>query len=121
MTFPRELTLHTTPAGIRMFFQPVREIEKLYARKQNWEALTLKPGENPLANVNGELFDIRAELEMDDSAEIRFNVRGNVVAYTAKKQELSCADRRILLPLMGGDILYDTNQDRVRLRAKVRV
>jgi fructan beta-fructosidase len=57
---PRNLTLRTTPDGVRLFMEPVREIEKLRSPKPvNFSGSLRGPG-NPL-KVNGlvgELFDI---------------------------------------------------------------
>lgn len=89
MGFPVELTLRTTADGIRMFAEPVKEIEGLYAAKHAWANETLRPGDNPLAGLEGDLFDIRAEIELGDCEEFGFVVRGVTVAYNAEEGKLT--------------------------------
>ncbi len=90
MDFPLELTLHTTEDGLQLFALPVREIEGLHARKHVWKDLTLREGENPLAGISGDLFDIRAEFEIGSASQFGFYVRGIPVIYDAKSGQLNC-------------------------------
>jgi fructan beta-fructosidase len=90
MTVPCELTLRTTADGVRLFAAPVGEIETLYAGKQAWKDLTIRPGDDPLAGVKGELFDIRAAFRPAAAEQIGFTVRGVSVVYDVKKGEVSC-------------------------------
>jgi sucrose-6-phosphate hydrolase SacC (GH32 family) len=41
MSFPTELTLRNTANGVRMFNEPVKEIEKLHLKEYKWEGLAL--------------------------------------------------------------------------------
>lgn len=61
MNFPTEMTLHSTPEGLRIYRLPVREICKLYKKEHKWSKVTLNPGDNLLKDVSGDLFDISAE------------------------------------------------------------
>jgi sucrose-6-phosphate hydrolase SacC (GH32 family) len=61
MTFPTELTLRTTADGIRLYSWPVKEIAQLIEWKRDWHDLTVRPGENPLEGISGDVFDITAE------------------------------------------------------------
>ena len=45
MSFPSELTLRTTPAGVRMFWQPVKEISNLYGQNIVSHGVELLPGQ----------------------------------------------------------------------------
>ncbi|MEK7677125.1 MAG: GH32 C-terminal domain-containing protein [Verrucomicrobiota bacterium] len=115
MTFPCELKLRTTPEGVRLCFQPVKEIEKLHTRGHHWKSLTLKPVENPLASISGELLDIRIEFETGNAGEIGFNLRGVAVVYDAKKQTLACQDRKAPLPAVAGKVRLQILVDRTSL------
>ena len=97
MTIPCRLTLRKTTDGVRMFAEPVREVENLRGPKHAWNDLTLKPGDNPLAKLGGDLFDIRAELDIQDASAIEFNIRGVPVVYDAKKRTLTC--KKVTAPL----------------------
>ena len=44
MSFPAELTLHSTADGPRLFRNPVREIDLLHGAEHRWTDAALKPG-----------------------------------------------------------------------------
>lgn len=90
MAFPCRLTLRKTADGLRMFAEPVKEIETLHGKKHALADRLLKPGDNPLSDVTGDLFDIRAEFEPDDAQAFGFTVRGVPVVYEVQKQTISC-------------------------------
>ncbi|HUU20857.1 MAG TPA: glycoside hydrolase family 32 protein [Sedimentisphaerales bacterium] len=110
MLFPVTLSLRTTEEGLRMFARPIREIEKLHKRKHQWKNKILKPGDNLLSGLSGELFHILVELQVnDDVQETGFVIRDIPVVYNFQKQELSCqkktapltpADSKIRLELL---------------------
>jgi fructan beta-fructosidase len=103
MTVPCQLTLRKTPAGVRLFAEPVPEVEQLRGKKHTWQETTVRPGENPLANIRGDLFDIRADLEIKDAASCGFNLRGVPVTYDARKQSITCKGVTAPLePIAGG-------------------
>lgn len=91
--FPCECTLKTFPDGIRMCRVPVKEIEGLRTGEHKWRDVTVSPNENLLAGVEGELFDIKAEIELKDAAEFGFRLRGQDVRYTVSSETLSCLGR----------------------------
>ena len=115
MSFPRELTLRTTPDGIRMFCNPIREIEKLHGREHAWKNQALKPGENPLSGMSGDLFDIRAEIEPGSAKQISFDLRGVKVAYDTTTKKLSCEKISTPLEPINGRIKLQLLLDRTSL------
>jgi sucrose-6-phosphate hydrolase SacC (GH32 family)/outer membrane protein assembly factor BamB len=111
MTLPLELKLLGTPEGPRLTWTPVRELASLRGRKHSASATTLTPGApNPLAEVQSELLEIRAEFEPDPAAQVAFTVRGTQIVYDARKQELTVnGDHHAPAPLRNGKqnlILY---------------
>jgi fructan beta-fructosidase len=115
MCFPCELTLRTTPDGIRLHFEPVKELSLLRAKTHRVSKQPLKPGDNPLADVRGELFDIHADLELGDANEIGLRVRGTAITYDTKTQELVCLNRRAPLKPTDGRIRLQVLADRTSL------
>jgi len=99
MSFPTELKLQRFPEGLRICRTPVREIELLHADPHEWHDLTVKPGDNPLAAVHGDLFDIRAEIEPGAATAVGFNIRGHQVAYRIADQKLTCLGGTAAVPL----------------------
>ena len=104
MAFPCELTLRSTAAGPRLCFQPVKELERFHAVRHVWSRVTLAPGTNALAGIQGDLFDLRAQFSVGSTGEVRLVVRGMPVTYGVAKQELVCADRRNPLPPVNGKV-----------------
>ncbi len=65
--------------------------------------MTLKPDSaNPLAELKTELVEIQAEFEPGDASEVALTVRGAVIVYDVKKQELTVNDHRAPAPLRDG-------------------
>ena len=91
-SFPCELTLRTMTKGIRLCRSPVREIESLYGETFTLKDKTLKPGENPLSTISGELFDIEMEIEPGDVAEFGLRLHEAGVTWAGGKvSALGCA------------------------------
>lgn len=97
MTIPVELTLHSTDEGPRLRMNPIKELETLRANTHQWTDLTLKPGQNPLARVRGDLFDVEVEFEPAANTRTTFDFRGHKVVYDAEAGTLSCGGVRTLL------------------------
>jgi fructan beta-fructosidase len=81
MSIPAEITLRDTPEGIRMYRNPVREIETLYRETHPFEKLSA-------GNLNTRLKDIRAELvdltlRAESGKDFTLNIRGLKIDYLA--------------------------------------
>jgi len=115
MLFPVELTLRTTGDGVRMFAEPVREIERLHEKRRSLKDVTLQPGENPLAEVEGELFHIRAELRPAGAERMGLKIRGTAVTYDAKAAQLTCGDKTAPLAMRNGALRMEILADRASI------
>ncbi|MDZ7722224.1 MAG: GH32 C-terminal domain-containing protein [candidate division KSB1 bacterium] len=110
MTFPTQLSLRTTHQGIRLFSEPVREIEKLHVKKYQWQNLKIKGKAFQLPQpVNDELLHIKAEFEIQLARRFGIRVHGYTVKYDLKDNLLngefvSPVDHKIYL-----EILLDRN------------
>ncbi len=80
-TFPHELTLRTTGDGIRMFAEPVKEIETLWKKQQAVENAKLSDEQSVDVDVEDELLDIRATFEIGDAAAVGLDVCGDRLTY----------------------------------------
>ena len=114
MGFPVELSLRPAEEGLRLFAMPVREVQILRTKKHSWKDVMLKPGENLLAGVKGELFDVTAELAPGRD-EAGFAIRGTTVGYDVDKEELFCGDKRAKLRAKDGKIRLRLLVDRVSI------
>ncbi len=112
MTFPCELTLRTTPAGVRLFGQPVTAIDLIHAKTHTWKEEMLSEGDKVLAGIAGDLLDIRAEFAVGDATEFGFTIRGIPVIYDVQKRELACIDKTAPLQQIEGKIRLQLLVDR---------
>jgi fructan beta-fructosidase len=115
MSFPCEMRLRTFPKGLRICRTPAKELDLLHEKEHAWKNEALRPDTNLLANLSGDLFDIRAEIEAGDAAEVGFKIRGEAVAWTAKDKRLACLGREVELPPVGGRIKLQILVDRTSL------
>jgi levanase/fructan beta-fructosidase len=107
MSVPSVLTLHRLPEGLRLFRNPVVEIEALRSGAREWRGLNVAPGENPLSEIEGDLFDLIAEIDCRDAAGFGFRIRGEEIRYSAADRTLLCQGRSAVL---------DGRSESVRLR-----
>jgi fructan beta-fructosidase len=84
-SFPCELTLRTTPAGTRLYMYPIDEIEQLYTTTFTLKDHILKPGENPLPKISGDLFDIEMDIEIGKATEFGLRLHETSVTYADGK------------------------------------
>ena len=94
MNFPCELTLRTTPEGPRLYRYPAREIETLRGRTHDLSGREIRPGENLLEGIGGDLFDIEAVIEPAGAGEFGLVARGQRVAYHVGEALLVCGGAR---------------------------
>ena len=115
MDFPVSLTLRGTAEGPRLFAEPIREIELLHQDPRTWKDTPLKPGENPLKDIQGDMLHIRAVLEPGSAKEVGFNLFGLALTYTPATQELACKGKTASLALEDGAITLELLLDRLSL------
>jgi len=107
MSFPYELKLRKYGYhSYRIFALPIREIEALRGTPRSWKNLEVKPGENPLSELSGDLWDISAEIEPGTAKDVGFRVRGRSIAYSVKENardnSLSSGNLGTQMGLKGG-------------------
>ena len=115
MSFPCQLTLQTTGEGIRLYRQPIKEIKNIHKKEYYWNNQVLKPGENLLSDVQGELFHIQTEIEVESAAEFGFILHGESIRYTASNNELFCLGKSASLRPIQGKIKLEILLDRTSL------
>lgn len=92
MSIPRELGLKSTPFGLALTQQPVKELESLRGQGWHLENVPLHPGENPLAHLSGNTFDLEAEFSIESDAEFGVEFfKGAENVTVAKYMPASCA------------------------------
>jgi fructan beta-fructosidase len=88
----------------RIFAMPVHELDELRGTPAIWWNLELKPGENPVAAVDGDTLDIVAEIEPGPATEVGFRVRGRTVSSKVREKDRTLASGNLSasLPLRNG-------------------
>ncbi|MHC5163689.1 MAG: glycoside hydrolase family 32 protein [Planctomycetota bacterium] len=116
MTFPVSLTLHTTEDGLRMFANPVKEIEKLYVKEHEWSDKAIPADESvPAPGVEGELFDIDAVLSVGEAEELGLIIRGQEIIYNVKEKKLVFGEQSAPLKTEDGSIRLRCIVDRTSI------
>ena len=115
LTFPRELTLKSTNKGPMLFKSPVQEIASIRRKEHHWADVDLRPGENPLSNVSGDLFDILLDIDVGEATAIELVIRGTEIRYEANDKSLHCLGRQMPVEPVNGRIDLRILVDRVSL------
>jgi len=113
LLFPVELTLRKTGEDIRMFASPIKEIEKIYSKDHSWCDLKLEPGQNILSEINGELFDIKAEFGVGEAESFGFVINGLPVTFKRDENQLCCGEEAADLKPVDGRIRLRILVDRM--------
>ena len=89
MSFPTENTLRTTEDGIRMFREPIEEIENIYVNEFSLSNKLVSPNENPIEGFEAALLDVQLEVEprgasdfgvMTNELKVRYYVDEEILA-----------------------------------------
>jgi fructan beta-fructosidase len=104
MNFPVELTLRTTPDGIRMCPMPAKEIEKLHKNEKVFKKKNINPGINLLKGFSGDYYDIDADIAIADAGRIGFRIRDVEIVFDVKEQKLMSGEESAPLRIINGRI-----------------
>lgn len=88
-SFPCELTLKTINGEVRLCRNPVDGIKQLRYEPHFLKDATINPGDNPLADLDGDLLEIITEIDLAKSEGFGFKIRGENLLYSAKDQQLT--------------------------------
>ncbi|MEN6347355.1 MAG: GH32 C-terminal domain-containing protein, partial [Armatimonadia bacterium] len=115
MDFPVELTLHTTPEGVRMFANPVAEIAGIHGRKHDFTGLELADEEKPLPGLQGDLFHVDLQITLEECKQVGLRIRGVPLVYDVQTRELKCGDCTAHAEPVGDMLLLEILVDRTSL------
>ena len=82
VTFPCELTLHSTPDGPRLFREPIHEIATLHQHENTWAERSLKDGDELSLEKSGDLFHIKMNVSIPEGATLTLTIRGIPLVLT---------------------------------------
>jgi sucrose-6-phosphate hydrolase SacC (GH32 family) len=81
----------STADGIRMFAEPVKEIEKLYKKSHSIENMSLAADKTADLKVSGDIFDIRASFAIGNATAVGLDIGGEQVTYDVRGNILNGA------------------------------
>ena len=89
MSVPYELSLRTTDEGLRMFAEPVKELEKLWLKSVAKDNVTIEPGKPLDVTVGRQLLDFTAEFKAGNAKGFGVAVMGRWVGYDGAGKTLN--------------------------------
>ncbi|MGE3819290.1 MAG: glycoside hydrolase family 32 protein [Isosphaeraceae bacterium] len=113
MVVPCALTLRRAPEGLRLFANPVKELQAIVGEARTWSDLTEKnPGAEPLKGLKGDLLQVQLDVEVADAGTVTLDVRGTPITYDAARRTLRCGEHVAPLAPRGGAIRLQILIDR---------
>jgi len=118
---PRELSLRTTTDGIRLFIEPVKEIENLRTSKSIKVNGVLSGKDCPLKSLQDELMDMTVEFDINekkidkDTSSVGLNIQGMRIVYDINRKLLNIAGVETLLTPLNGKIKLRLILDRMSM------
>jgi len=112
MSFPCVLTLKTTPDGIRMFRQPVKELENIRQRKHEYYNQELYNQDEIVPDIYGDLFEIHAEVKLGSAKDFGFVIRGEKMNYNVANKEISFLGKSAKLEPIDNKLKFQILVDR---------
>lgn len=108
ISFPCELSLHTTPAGLRVFRKPIEAISLLHDTSGTWTNRTLAAKQALRLDPSGRQFHIVADVNISEEAKLDFNIRGFHVILTSKTLESGSKPVSVQGTVKKVELLVDT-------------
>jgi fructan beta-fructosidase len=119
LSFPAEAFLHEGITGIEMRLKPVNEIEILFDKGKQWEEKKIYPGisrSNLLRRIKGHELHIKADIEIINSDNFGFLIRGN---REGKGAEISYNVRRGIFNILNTQIEYKPENNKLEFEILV--
>ncbi len=119
VSFPCELTLRQVGEALVLCRYPIDEIKRLYRDTFRLENQRLRPGENPLAGLEGELFDISMTVDVAKSkaSALTLHMRGNEVRYDITRGVLASVGSEVVLTPRDGLVEIRVLMDRLSIES----
>ncbi len=102
--FPVELTLETIGGEVRLCRNPIHAIKQLRYDSHLWNDQGVRPGDNPLAELDGDVFEIIAEIEPGQAKQVGFRIRGEALTYSVTDERLTFMESDASLPMADGTV-----------------
>jgi fructan beta-fructosidase len=87
-SLPIELRLKSTATGVRMFAEPIKEIEALRGDRLTKNGVEISEGTPVSVKAPGQLMDIVAEIDAGDAKEVKLQFGASALVYKVAEQQL---------------------------------
>ncbi|MCP4311521.1 MAG: DUF4980 domain-containing protein [Bacteroidetes bacterium] len=77
--FPTEISLRTTQEGVRVFHNPIGEVESLHKRSWEWKNLGQDEANRRLKEITPGFLHVRASIELERDLGFHISFRGNKI------------------------------------------
>jgi fructan beta-fructosidase len=115
-TFPQEYKLKTTRNGIRLFIEPVEELEKLYTKTYKFENEYIGDELNKkLEEINNPLLHIKAKFQFENATNFVLNINGYNIGYNVATNKLN----DVFVPLHNREIEVEVIVDQTLIEVYV--
>ncbi len=88
VSLPTEMTLRTTPEGVRLFAEPVKELEQLRGQPQNLSARPLPDREDISIKTGTNAFEADIEIDLGDAKIVSIRAGSFRVDYNTRDKKL---------------------------------
>ncbi|MEM7369685.1 MAG: glycoside hydrolase family 32 protein [Bacteroidota bacterium] len=102
--FPVELSLKTINGLPRLCRMPIHAIKQLRSDSHLWQDLEVSPADNPLEDVDGDVFEILVDIDLQTAEEVGLVLRGERLSYSKETQRLTFMGSEATLSPMDGHI-----------------
>ena len=107
VSFPCDLTLHSSPKGPRLYRNPIPEIASLHLSPTNWKDLRLSEGAAQTLAESGDLYHLKAEVEIPEGASLVISLRGESVVLLPNRFVSGAATGHLTDRIQSVEILLD--------------
>jgi sucrose-6-phosphate hydrolase SacC (GH32 family) len=107
VSFPCEFTLHTTPKGLRLFREPIKELALLHQTADTWTDRVLNDGAHLTLEPSGDVYEIQCEVSIPAKAKLTFDLLGAQVVLTSDTIHSGPAHGSLQEPIKTVQILVD--------------
>jgi len=104
LTFPVELSLTQINHQLLLCRNPINGIKQLRYDPHLWIDIPLKPQDNPLSHIQGDVFEILLNIDLGNAKEVIFTIRGEKARYTVKNQQIKFLDSKLTVTPQGNKI-----------------
>ena len=118
LSFPCDLSLRTTPAGVRLCRQPIPEIRALHAGETVIRNRAVSSSDDRcLTDLSGECFDLTAEVDLRRTTchQFRLVVRGHYLTFDLDEPFMNIAGSRAALDTSTGVLRIRVLVDRLSI------